>query len=152
LGLADRVLRRDFGPGLGLSVAGLCAAQTGGGRMKILEFLFMVLAMIFVIVVGLIALVVYLVGAIVFTALQGAYVLVRFVFSFWKKSIGNDYPKRSEMDKQRWTSNQTLEGLTLEQVNELTLRIVEIVEGMGGFVAGGFEQETSDEPRPDQNQ
>jgi membrane protein implicated in regulation of membrane protease activity len=120
--------------------------------MKILEFFFMILSMFFLLVFGLIALVVYLVGAIVFTTLQCVFAVVRFVFSFWKKPTSNDYPKRSEMEPHNWTSNQTLEGLTLEQVNELTLRIVEIVEGMGGFVAGGFEQETSDEPRPDQNQ
>jgi hypothetical protein len=49
------------------------------------------------------------------------------------------------MGTHNWTSNQTLEGLTLEQVNELTLKIVEIVEGMGGFVAGGFEPESMGE-------
>jgi hypothetical protein len=57
-------------------------------------------------------------------------------------------------DKQRWTANMTLEDLTLEQVNDLTMKIFEIVEGMGGFVAGGFAPETDDEKEPgtDQNQ
>jgi hypothetical protein len=56
--------------------------------------------------------------------------------------------------KQRWTANMTLEDLTLEQVNDLTMKIFEIVEGMGGFVAGGFAPETDDEKEPgtDQNQ
>jgi hypothetical protein len=119
---------------------------------QILEFFFMILALFFVLVFGLIALVVYLCGAIVLTALRGAYAVVRFVLSFWKKPHGNDNPKRRDMGTHNWTSNQTLEGLTLEQVNELTMKIVEMVEQMGGFVAGGFEQEESDEPRPAQNQ
>jgi hypothetical protein len=56
--------------------------------------------------------------------------------------------------KQRWTAHLSLENLTQEQVNALTLQIVEWVEAEGGFVAGGFALEANDEKEPgtDQNQ
>jgi hypothetical protein len=63
-------------------------------------------------------------------------------------------PKETTMDKQNWTAHMSLEDLTLEQVNALTLQIVEWVEAEGGFVAGGFAPEANDEEKPgtDQNQ
>jgi hypothetical protein len=58
------------------------------------------------------------------------------------------------MSKQNWTAHMSLEGMTQDQVNALTLQIVEWVETEGGFVAGGFALETDDEKEPgtDQNQ
>ena len=41
-------------------------------------------------------------------------------------------------ERQNWVANMGLENLTQEQVNELTLKIVEWVEAYGGFVGGGF--------------
>jgi hypothetical protein len=56
--------------------------------------------------------------------------------------------------KQNWTAHLSLEGLTQDQVNALTLKIVEWVEAEGGFVGGGFALEADDEKEPgtDQNQ
>jgi uncharacterized membrane-anchored protein len=62
--------------------------------------------------------------------------------------------KETAMNKQRWTAHMSIEGLTQDQINALTLQIVEWVEAEGGFVAGGFAPETDDEKEPgtDQNQ
>jgi hypothetical protein len=53
------------------------------------------------------------------------------------------------MDKQNWTAHMSLENLTQEQVNALTLKIVEWIEAEGGFVGGGFAPEgVGDETEP----
>jgi len=41
-------------------------------------------------------------------------------------------------ERSNWTASLSLENLTQEQVDEIILKIIEIVEGMGGFVGGGF--------------
>jgi hypothetical protein len=76
------------------------------------------------------------------------------------KLIVESYPAREKIrmdhveSKQSWTAHLSLENLTQEQVNALTLQIVEWVEAEGGFMAGGFASEANDEKEPgtDQNQ
>jgi len=48
-------------------------------------------------------------------------------------------------ERSNWTASLSLENLTLEQVDELIVKIVEFVEQMGGFVAGGFVPEEEEE-------
>jgi hypothetical protein len=40
--------------------------------------------------------------------------------------------------RKNWKSAQSLNNLTQEQVNQITLRIMELAESMGGYVGGGF--------------
>jgi hypothetical protein len=40
--------------------------------------------------------------------------------------------------KRNWVAAMSLLDLSQEQVNALTLRIVELVESYGGLMAGGF--------------
>jgi hypothetical protein len=47
----------------------------------------------------------------------------------------------SDEIKKNWTAIMSVMGLTLEQVNALTIQIVEAVESMGGLMAGGFTPE-----------
>lgn len=41
-------------------------------------------------------------------------------------------------ERSNWTASITLENLTQEQVDEIILKLIELVEQMGGFVGGGF--------------
>jgi hypothetical protein len=50
----------------------------------------------------------------------------------------------SDEIKKNWTAVMSVMGLTLEQINALTIQIVETVEKMGGLMAGGFTPEEED--------
>jgi hypothetical protein len=52
----------------------------------------------------------------------------------------------SDEIKKNWTAIMSVMGLTLEQVNALTIQIVEAVESMGGLMAGGFTPDEEEDP------
>ena len=47
-----------------------------------------------------------------------------------------------EQQRQNWVAEMGLENLTQDQINQLTLKIVEWVEAAGGSVGGGFIPDT----------
>lgn len=47
----------------------------------------------------------------------------------------------SEQERKNWVAHMGLENLTQDQVNDLTLKIVEWVESYGGYIGGGFSED-----------